>query len=103
MFSSHVYCIPKYITIGAEGLGFDSLAGQIGHSVANSSRRCIFILPSCVVQVLSRDESRHSLRRNTASILKIFYVDNRAATFVIKMYKNNNRRKQNSAVKDITK
>ena len=29
--------VVKNITIGARGLGFDSQAGQIGHSVANGS------------------------------------------------------------------
>ena len=34
----------KNIVIGAEGLGFDSLAGQIGHSITNGSTppRCFF-------------------------------------------------------------
>ena len=44
-----VSSVVKLVAIGAEGLGFDSGADQIGHSVANGSPplRCFFgaVLP----------------------------------------------------------
>ena len=51
---------------GARDLGFDSWAGQIGHSVA--AVRTFF--RSCVAQVLSRGDGLLT-RRNTANIKKI--------------------------------
>ena len=51
------------IATGTGGLGFDSWAGQIGHSVTNSSppRRCLF--GAVLSKELSRgDAPRHSLQ-----------------------------------------
>ena len=66
--------VVKDIAIGARGLGFDSLAGQIGHSVASgSSPLRLFFGP-----VLSRRlaaEMGHAISctlwRNIASTIKI--------------------------------
>ena len=63
-----------HIAMGARGLGFDYRAGQIGHSVANGSLplRRFFgaVLPrrQAVEMCLA---TRYTLRRNTASIMKI--------------------------------
>ena len=42
------------VAISAEGRGFESQAGQIGHSVAKWLPRAIY-LQICVIQVLSAD------------------------------------------------
>ena len=57
----------KDIAIGAEGLGFNSRAGQIGQNVAKGSSP----LPRfCVARALS-PAARYTLRRNTTTIMKI--------------------------------
>ena len=47
------------ISIGVEGLGFDSRAGQIGHSAATAAA---FLWSSKTQAVRRGDESRHSSR-----------------------------------------
>ena len=61
---------------GDEVIGFDSRAGQIGHTVTNSSlplRRFFGAARPNAQALRRRDGPRHShtLRRNTASILKM--------------------------------
>ena len=64
----------KHIAIGAGGVGFDSRAGQIGHSVTYCSPRlrCCFgiVFPKRKAAEMG-PATRCSLRRNTASIMKI--------------------------------
>ena len=60
--------------MSAGGVGFDSQVGQIGHSVANGSpplqRFFEAVLPRR--QVAEKGPAtRYTLRRNTASIMKI--------------------------------
>ena len=63
----------KHIDTGTGGLRFDSLAGQIGHSVASGLpplRRSF----GAVAQALSRRDgprTRYTLRHNTASVMKM--------------------------------
>ena len=69
-----VSSVVEDVAIGAEGLGFDSRACQIGHSVVNGSslQRSFFGAASVAAQALSSGgEVHHSLplRRNTASIM----------------------------------
>ena len=65
-----VSSVTKHITSGAGGQGFDSRAGQIGHSVFLSYT----FLRSCIAQALSHGDApatRHTLRRKTPSVMKI--------------------------------
>ena len=66
--------VVKDIAIGTRGLGFDSRAIQIGHSVANGSplMRRLFgaVLPRRLAAEIGL-VTRYTLRRNTASIIKI--------------------------------
>ena len=58
-------------SLSMPGVGFDSRAGQIGHSVNDS-----MFLRSSVARALSRGDvpphaTRHTLRRNTTNVMKI--------------------------------
>ena len=65
------------VAIGAGGVGFDPRAGQIEHSIANSSTllRRYCGVRCCVAQAISRGDrppaTRYLLRRNNARIKKI--------------------------------
>ena len=65
--TDHFGAVVKDIAIVAADLRLDYRAGQIGHSVANGSppqRRF------CVAQAVMDSATRHTLRRNTANIMK---------------------------------
>ena len=69
--------VAQGIAIGAGGVGFNSWAGQIGHKQQRLTTEAMF-LRICVAQALSRGEgprTRYTLRRNTASIMKILIFD----------------------------
>ena len=47
-----VIVVDQGIAVGTEGIGFDSLAGQIGRSVSTAA----MFLRSCVAKALSRED-----------------------------------------------
>ena len=67
----------KHIAIGARGLGFDTLAGHVGHSVAYGSPplRRFFGAVLLMRKIAEMDpDNRYTLRRNNTSIMKIFLL-----------------------------
>ena len=65
----------KDIAIGAEDLGFDSRAGQFGHSVANAEKFFGAVLPKREAADMGT-ATRYTLCCNAATITKIgfFYL-----------------------------
>ena len=68
----------RVVVEGAVGLAFNSRASQIEHSVTNGSslRRRFFeaaVLPRCRAAEID-PVNRHTLRRNTANIMKNFLI-----------------------------
>ena len=62
--TGRVNSVVKHVSIGAEGLGFEFLVGQIVHSVSRPQQlvTAATFLRSCVAQALSRgDKFGHSL------------------------------------------
>ena len=63
-----VNAVVEDIAIGAVGLGFDSLIGQIGHSVVNGSPpQSTTFLRSGVAQTLSRGDGPYSLSSHASA------------------------------------
>ena len=70
--------VVKDIATGAQGLGFDSRVDQVGHSWQSPTarHRCDTSSELCC-QTLSRGDepaSPYTLRRETASIMKISFI-----------------------------
>ena len=65
--------VVRDLAISEGGLGFDSRAGQIEHSVSYGSPPLRLFFRSCVAQALSDGDGPTglTLRRNTASIMKM--------------------------------
>ena len=64
----------KDITIGVGGLGFDYRAGQIGHTIVKGSPPLRRFFEAALPRRYSCGDgcdTRYSLQRNTASIMKI--------------------------------
>ena len=71
-----VSSVDKHKTIGVGGLGFESQAGQIRHSVANGSpplRRFFGAVFFRRYALEINPATRHTLWRNTASTMKIWF------------------------------
>ena len=77
MLSAHglYWRVVKYITVGLGGVEFDSRAVQIGPNVANDlpQRRRFFEVVLAIHEVaeIRAPPHHHTLRRNTASVIRI--------------------------------
>ena len=61
----------KDVVVGAEGFGFDSRAGQIGHVVAKVSPTLQYFFGAVLPKAEMRPAARYTVLYNATSITKI--------------------------------